>query len=45
MTVGVTVTSFSASLEHKTSVARDCLCQIMKNENSYVLCMANCVKP
>jgi hypothetical protein len=31
MNDGVTVTPLSASLQHKKSAARDCLCQIMWN--------------
>jgi len=43
----MTVISLIASLQHKTSVATFCPCQIVldKKENYHVSSMPNCVKP
>ena len=45
MTDGMTVMMLSASLQHKTSAARDNLGQIALNQNGGVSSMPNYVKP
>ena len=39
LTVGMTLTSLSASLQHETSVARDWLCQITINWKNILYCL------
>jgi len=45
MNDGVTVMLLSASLQHKKSAARDCLCQSMWNWKYHLLSMPNHVRP